>query len=185
MVNKITKWLYLEPLTYSQDYLHLEEISKKLKKNHSVVRQYLNFFEKQGIVTKKIKGRLTLYGLNLENPFFIDHIILIEIEKLIRKSQQDLIIREIAQFLKNRFPNSKIIIFGSSVRDSKKSKDIDILITGDVDKEKIKEIEKKINKKFHIINPENLKDIKDALKTEVKKNHLIIQGTEEVVKWLV
>ena len=59
-----TKYSYLEPFLTTRESLHLLDISRKLKENHATVRKYLNKFEKQGILKKEIKGRLTLYKLN-------------------------------------------------------------------------------------------------------------------------
>jgi len=35
MVNKLTIWSFLEPLLYSQEFLHLAEISRELKSPHA------------------------------------------------------------------------------------------------------------------------------------------------------
>ena len=59
MVKKITTLSYLEPILYEQEYVHLTEISKKLKENHTTVRTHLNNWEKQGILTKKTINQLT------------------------------------------------------------------------------------------------------------------------------
>lgn len=187
MVRIITKWTYLEPLLYSKEALHLEEISKKLKKNHSAVRQYLNDFEKQGILAKNIKGRLTTYKINLSNPLIIDFIAIVEKEKLVNRCKTDLLLNEIAGFLHAHLKEeNKALIFGSSVLDSKKANDIDLLIAGKIDFEKdIKLFEKKFNLKIHLINSEDLKSLNDSLKKEIIQKHLIIQGCEEIVKWLI
>lgn len=186
MVNKITMWTFLEPLLYQEDFIHLAEISKRLNKNHSVTRQYLNFFEKQGLLTKKLKGRLTMYKINPDFFLIVDYISLIEKEKLIRKCQRDLLIREIVHFLNNTLnENNKALIFGSSVEDSKKPNDIDILITGKFNEDRTSQFEKKFNVKFHIINVKNLKSVNESLRKEIIKKHLIVQGVENIVKWLI
>ncbi len=187
MVNKTTIWAYIEPLLFKEDYMHLAEISKKLNKNHSVARQYLNFFEKEGIVLKKIAGRLTMYKINPSSPVIIDYITIVEKEKLIKKCKKDLLIREMVVFLhKHLNENNKSLIFGSSVEDSKKSNDIDILITGKINlDEKIKQLEKKLNVKLHIINVKSLEFVTEGLKKEIRLKHLIIQGAEEIIRWLI
>lgn len=187
MVIKTTIWAYLEPLVYSEDYIHLAEVSKKLNKNHSVARQYLNYLEKEGIVLKKIVGRLTMYKINTNLPNIIDVISIIEKEKLIKKCKQNLIIKEIVSFLHNNLnEDNKALIFGSSAEDAKKANDIDILITDKITmEEKLKNLEKEINIKIHLINVKGLKSINESLKNEIRKKHLIIQGSEEVIKWLI
>lgn len=186
MVNKITMWTFLEPLLYKEEFVHLAEISKKLNKNHSVTRQYLNFFEKQGLLIKKIKGRLTMYKINPDFPLIVDYISLTEKEKLIKKCQRSLLMREIVNFLNNTLDeNNKVLIFGSSVDDSKEPNDIDILITGKFNEDRIDQFEKKFNIKFHIIKVKNLKSVNESLRKEIIKKHLIIQGVENAVRWLI
>jgi len=185
MVNKITRWLYLEPLLFNEDWIHLSEISKKLGKNHSVVRQYLNEFEKQGFIKKQQKGRMNMYKINSDYPLILDILVLVEKEKLISK-EKNLIIKEVAGFLHKNLPReSKAVIFGSSVDNSKRANDIDILISGKDMGTKIKELERNINKKVHLIEVRNLNEVTEALKEEIKKTHLIVQGSEEVIKWLI
>jgi len=187
MVKIVTKWAYLEPLLYAGEALHLEEVSKKLKKNHSAVRKYLNYFEGQGILNKKIKGRLTTYNINLSHPLIIDYIVLVEKEKLVNKCRTDLIINELVGFLHSLInENNKALIFGSSAIDSKKANDIDLLITGKINFEKdLKLFEKKFNIKIHLINTSSLESINESLRKEITGKHLIIQGSEEIIKWLI
>jgi len=187
MVKKVTIWFYLTPFFSSSDYLHLSDISRIFRKNHSSMRQYLNYFEKQGLLTKKIQGRLTMYKLNASHPLIIDYLALAEKEKLIEKCKTDLIINEIVGLLHEHLKeNNKALIFGSSVIDSRKAGDIDILITGNIPINKeIKLFEKKFNIKLHLVNVNSLNLINDALKKEIKVKHLLVQGTEEIIKWLI
>ncbi len=189
MVKKITKWLYLEPLIFKKEGLHLAEISKKLKINHTVVRQYLNYFENKGIIKKQKKGRLSIYKFNKENDFIIDIITIIEKEKLINR---DLIIKEITGFIHKKLQNEKILIFGSASENIKKAGDLDLLIirnknkqTENKIKKTIKELENKINKKIHLLIVNKFSEISETLKEEIRKKHLIIQGSEEIIRWLI
>lgn len=184
MVGKITKWSYLEPLLFSEDYMHLKEISKQLDKNHSVVRQYLNYFEKEGILKKKKQGRLTMYKINYNHPLIIDYLSIAEKEKLLKKCKESLIINEVVSFLHENVKNNDALIFGSAVN-KEKPNDIDILITGDFKENKIKEFDKKHNIDIHLINVENLESIKDGLRREIKSKHLLVSGTEKIIKWLI
>jgi len=183
MVNNITILSVLEPLLFKQEWIHLSEISRELKMPHPTARIHLNSLEKEGVVIKQIKGRLTLYKLNYNNPLIIDYIILIEKNILIKKSSKDVILKEIISFL-HKSSNS-IIIFGSATNDLKKAEDIDIIIIGNFDKTKFKEFEKKHNLKFHLINLKKLEDINSSLKEEIKKKHLIIQDSEKIIKWML
>ncbi len=184
MVNKLTMWSFLEPLLYSQEFLHLAEISRELKSPHATVRKHLNEFEKQGIVIKKTKGRLTLYKINYDNPIIFDYLTLSEKEKLVRKCQESLILKEIVNFL-HKFENKEVLLFGSITENTKKANDIDILVIGDVTREKIKDFEKKFNLKFHIIDLKSLKEVTKSLKEEIIKKHLVIQGAENIIKWML
>ncbi len=184
MVGKITKWSYLEPLLFSDEYIHLKEISRQLDKNHSVVRQYLNYFEKEGILRKKKQGRLTLYKINSSHPLIIDYLSIAEKEKLLERCRENLIINEVVSFLHKNIQNNNVLIFGSTVN-KKKPNDIDILITDEFKENKIKEFEKKHNIEIHLINVENLENIKESLKKEIKSKHLLVSGTEEIIRWLI
>ncbi len=183
MVEKITKWSYLEPLLFKRDFIHLAEISKKIGKNHSVVRKYLNYFEEQGIIKKKKLGRMSLYKFNLENFLIIEVISLVEKERVVF-SAEDLILRELIGALQ-AFINLKIVLFGSFVENPRKAKDIDLLVVGKCDEESIKNIGKKIGKKIHLIAVKNLGEVSDSLKEEIKGKHLILNGVEEIIKWLI
>ncbi len=187
MVKIITIWSYLEPFLYTKEYLHLADISKRLNKPHPTVRNYLNFFEKEGILIKEAKGRLSLYKINLDNPILVDYLVLAEKEKLMIRCKNDLLMKEIVSFL-HKFLNydNKALIFGSAVINLKKANDVDLFIIGRVNFfDKIKEFEKKFNKKIHIINLKNLNMINESLKREIAKKHLIIHGSEEIIKWLI
>jgi predicted transcriptional regulator len=178
MVRRLTIWLYLEPLLYSQDYLHLAEISKKLNKNHTTVRQYLNHFEKQGILLKAKKGRLSLYKLNLSNPLIVHYLALAEKEILTEKCEGNLLLKEFVSFLnQNLDENNKSLIFGSASQNIKKANDIDLLITGKINfQKKIKDFESKFNIEVHLINVKSLNLI---------NKHLLISGSESIIKWLI
>ncbi len=187
MVNKLTIWSFLEPLLYSQEFLHLAEISRELKSPHATVRKHLNEFEKQGIVIKKTKGRLTLYNVNYDNPLLFDYLTLSEKERLIRKCQESLVLKEIVNFL-HELENKEILLFGSIAENSKKPNDIDILVIGKIKdsvKEEIKAFEKRFNLKFHIIDLDSLEQVNKSLKEEIIKKHLIIQGAESIIKWML
>lgn len=186
MVNKITIWLVLEPLLYLQEFTHLADISRKVKIPHPTLRKYLNDFEKLGIVIKQFKGRLTMYKLNYTNPLIEDYIQLIEKEKLINRSQKELILNEIVSFIHENIEDNKILIFGSATENIKKANDIDLLVIGETDiQEKLKLLEKKLNIEFHIINIKKFSEINQGLKTEIINKHMIINNIEEFVKWML
>jgi hypothetical protein len=185
MVNKLTIGAYLEPFLYNRDFMHLSDLARKVRKNHTVVRLYMNELEKKGILEKKIIGRLTMYKLK-PSAVLIDYLVLAEKENLIAKCQKDLILKEIVGFVHNNLnEENKSLIFGSATIDSRKAGDIDLIITGKINFEsKLKELEKRLNIEIHLINPKDLNSITLTLKNEIYAKHLIIQGCEEIVKWL-
>lgn len=183
MVKNITMLSVLEPLLFKQEWMYLAEISRELKMPHPTVRIYLNEFEKEGVVIKQIKGKLTLYKLNYSNPLIIDYLGLIEKNKLIKRCSKELLLKEIVSFL-HEFGNP-IIIFGSASINLKNAEDTDLIIIGNFDKSSLKDFEKKHGVKFHLINLKKLEDISPTLKKEITEKHLLIQDSEGIIKWIL
>ncbi len=186
MVQNKTKWFFLEPLLTKEKPIHLSEISKKLKTSHTIVRRYLLDFEKIGLLKKEIIGRQTFYSFNPEYYLLLDYLVVAEKEKLIKHSNSSLLLKDLIFNLhKIELP---ALIFGSFSEENKsKSKDIDLLLVGDVTKkikERLKSIEKKINKKIHLINVDSLEEIDETLKREILSKHLIINNSELILRWL-
>lgn len=94
-----------------------------------------------------------------------------------------MVLKEIVEYL-HSFDNP-IILFGSAVDSVKEARDVDILVVGRFNLEKVKLIERRLNLKFHVINVKSLKEINETLKKEIMKKHLIVQGSEELIKWLI
>lgn len=187
MVINITILSVLEPLLYFREAVHLAEISRRLKSPHVTVRKHLNNLEREGIVTKSTKGRLTLYKLNYSNPIILDYLAVVEKNRLIRACQKEIFLKETVSFIHENFRDNLVVIFGSFAEDAKKVNDIDVLITG-VNialKDSMKLFEKKFGMKFHIVNVKNLEDINQALKEEIMKKHLIISDSERAIEWML
>lgn len=187
MVQKQTKWFFLEPFLTTRDSIHLNEISRRLKKPHTIVRRYLLEFEKEGILKKDIRGRQTLYSLNNNFPLFIDILTIAEKEKLISWSRESFLLGELISELHVEI-DLPCLIFGSfALRENSKAKDIDLLIVGKITK-KIedgnKKIEEKLNKKIHLIGVCSFEEISLTLKKEILSKHLIINNPESILKWL-
>ncbi|MEK6817628.1 MAG: hypothetical protein AABX80_02395, partial [Nanoarchaeota archaeon] len=144
--------------------------------------------EKEGVVIKQIKGRLTLYKLNYSNPLIIDYMILVEKYKLIKKCSKEILLKEIVSFLHEL--NNLAIIFGSASVNLKNANDVDLIIIDNFKKDNFKkdnfkEFEKKHGVKFHLINLKKLEEITPSLKEEIKKKHLIVQDSEKIIKWML
>lgn len=186
MVNNMSIWFVLEPLLYKPEYLHLADLSRQLKIPHATLRQYLNYFEKEGILVKQIKGRLTMYKFNYSNSLITDYLQIIEKEKLIEKCQKSLLLKEIVSFIHENLHDESVLIFGSASQDIKKANDIDLLIVGKNNyKEKLKLLEKKLNIETHIINVNNFNEINIGLKNEIINKHLLINENEEFIRWML
>lgn len=186
MVNKITILSVLEPLLYSKEFMHLADISRKLRVPHTTLRNYMNNLEKLSVTIKQLKGRLTMYKLNYANPLVEDFIQLAEKWKLVNRCQKEMLLKEIAQFAHENLKDSKVIIFGSAVEDIKKANDVDLLVIGKSDmRDRIKLLGKRLNMEFHIISLKNLDDVSQGLKNEIITKHIMINGTEDFVRWML
>ncbi len=188
MVQKITMLSVLEPFLSRPFFgLHLADISREIKQPHPTVRQHLNDLEKRGVLKKSIKGRLTIYSLNFDNPLIVHYLSICENSKMITVSERYLILKEMVLFLNlNLSEQNTAVIFGSAVRDIKRANDIDLLVCGKSGIEKMVDVfAEKINRKIHVVNVSSLGCVSPALKEEILKKHLIVQGTDVVVKWLI
>ncbi|MCK5333876.1 MAG: hypothetical protein KAJ24_05150, partial [Candidatus Aenigmarchaeota archaeon] len=130
---------------------------------------------------------LTIYSLNLDNPLIVHYLSICENSKTITISEKYLLLKEIVLFLNQNLSEMNIaVIFGSAVQDIKKANDIDLLICGKSEiKRTVDDFAEKINRKIHLVNVPSLESISPALKNEILKKHLIVQGTEMVLKWLI
>ncbi len=180
MVKKITKWFYLQPFLFRRESLHLLDISRNLKENHTTVRTYLNEFAKEGLLKITQKGRLTLYELNFDFPLIIDYLLIAEKEFLISCAKNK-ILKELIKDIQQK-TTKPTIIFGSAATNFINAQDIDILTTEDLN---TCELQKKYSKEIHLIKVDSLNEINNTLKKEIIKKHIIIFGGEEVIKWLI
>ena len=186
MVMKVTNNALGVFLAKPKEKLHLAEISRTIKAPHPTARQWLNKLEQAGVLRKEHKGRLTLYSLNLESPNIIDYLTIAEKNEAIKKCEENLVIKEIVSELHKTLPeNTKAIIFGSAAENPIKAEDIDLLITGVVDEKEIKALGKKLNKEIHLISVKSLSQVTKSLKEEIIKKHIIIKGTEDVLRWII
>ncbi len=188
MVQKVTMLSVLDPfLSRPFSGLHLAEISREIKQPHPTVRQHLNDLEKRGVLRKSTKGRLTIYSLNCDNPLIVHYLSISEKNRMIVASESDLILKELILFLNSGLCEGNIaVIFGSAVGDIKRANDIDLLVTGNTRiLEKVDAFAEKINRKIHVVNVPSLGRVSPALKNEILKKHLIVQGVDVVLKWLI
>lgn len=187
MVKELTILHAIIPfLSKPKEALYLTALSKELHEPHPTLRLWLKKLEEEGIMKKSIKGRLTLFALNYDQELLLDYLLIAEKMHLLKRAHEELLLKEIVSFLQKKLPeNTKAILFGSSVFSLKNASDIDILITGHVDVKEIQNFSKKINKQIHVISLKSLQDVSSSLKIEIVKKHLIIKGSEDVLRWLL
>lgn len=187
MVKKLTILNVLEPFLFNPDEkLHLAHIAKELKLPRPTVGKHLNFLERKGLLKKEIKGRLTLYSLRMEASNLLDYLTIAEKSRLIKQCEHELVLRELVRFLQaNLGEKNKAAIFGSAAISAKKANDIDLLVSGKFDKDALDKFAERYDIQVHLINVDALKDVNDALKKEILKKHLLIKGSEELLRWLL
>jgi hypothetical protein len=187
MVRKLTVVRAIEPfLSRPGEKLHLAEISRIIDEAHPTVRQWLNDLVKEGVLLREQKGRLTLYCLNLSDYIILNYIVIAEKERLTRKCESSLLLKELTKSLNQNLEEKILcIIFGSAALDFESAEDIDLLVIGKTDEKSIKRLSSRLNKELHIINVSSLSKISKALKEEIIKKHLIIKGSEAVVRWII
>ena len=187
MVKKITMLKALEPfLAKPAEKLHLAGIAKEIKEPHPTVRLWLNDLEKRGILKKKHQGRLTLYYLNTESPDVIGYLVIAEKGKLISKSEKWPLLAELVSFMHHGMDeDSKILIFGSAAESFDSANDLDILIVGKGDSSMLGAFTKRLGKEAHVISVKKLSDVSKALKAEIIKKHLLVQGSENFARWML
>ncbi|HLC55343.1 MAG TPA: hypothetical protein VJJ75_02295 [Candidatus Nanoarchaeia archaeon] len=192
MAKIITIWRALEPMLYSDDFTHLADIARKLRLHHTTVRKYLGTFEEEGIIIKKIKGRLTLYKLNEANPLLKDYLQIIEKERLVNQCLENKLLREIVGFFHAVASGWKVVMFGSAVENIKKANDIDILLVGNGHKiemiafyREMRAFKSKWGIDVQVVHCKDFSEVNKPLKREIRKKHLFIEGAEETIQWML
>lgn len=173
---------------YLDDYskkLSGREIARLTNTNHQTALTHLNELVKEGILKYLIKGRNKEYHLNLTN---LKTQILIEISESYN-SLLSLNNKELNFIIKDIMPYTEAItLFGSfaSGRHNKES-DIDLILIGKSNKNKIKKIKAKYSRQINIEYvsfqdfSKSLKQ-KNALAIEILNNHCIYGDISKIVK---
>ena len=95
------------------------------------------------------------------------------------------VMREFASSIQQTLEEgSKALIFGSAAEEFQTANDVDVLIAGRGDANGIRERGKTLGKETHIIQVKTLAKVSPALRSEVIKKHILINGTEEFVRWM-
>ncbi len=185
MVRKITNTeiIGLFLTDYSKRY-YLREMADLLKKPHQTIKPYLWSLVKESILLKNERKNITEYSLNFNNTRIYDYLTIAEKDKFFRKINEDTLIRILFEKFAVFFRSNTFIIFGSAVNKIQPNSDIDLLVVG---KQKITkyidDFESIYNKKIHKIQINKLNDLTLTLAKEIYKKHLILNNTEEVIRF--
>jgi len=185
MVKKITKYdilsQYLED--YNQGY-YLRELASLLKRPHQTIKPYVEGLTKEGILIKNKRKNIIEYNLNIQNKKVYHYLTISEKEKLMERLNKDTLLNILFEKLSSSFNKNAFIVFGSSVEKIQKGSDIDLLIVGKSNLNKIiKKFEEIYNKKIHKVQISTFNQLSSALIKEIYKKHLILNNAETIVRF--
>jgi predicted nucleotidyltransferase len=141
---KILELLLFDPLSE----FHIREISRRTKVSAPYVKKELDQLRKINLVTETSRGNLKLYRINRDSPIVED------IKRIFLKTDSlgGLLSKELSELGKIDYA----LVYGSFARgDETENSDIDLLVVGKVDEEKlvplIGSIEKQIGREVNYI----------------------------------
>ena len=185
MVKKITKTKIV--MLFVNDYgkkYYLKELADLLKKPHQTIKPYLKELVKEGIFIEMQRKNIIEYSLNFKSKQIYDYLVIAEKEKLIKRLKKDVLLKVLFEKLSNFFANNTFLIFGSATEKIKKESDIDLLIIGKLNINKIiNDFEEVYNKKIHKVQVPNLNKLNNTLIKEIYKKHLTFNNTEQIVRF--
>jgi predicted nucleotidyltransferase len=169
MLEKYNKYkvlkLFLDSPTES---FRLREIARMVKISPPSVMGYLKEFEKEGLVEKKIKRKIPFYSALRDNS---DFILYKKISIIFELNKSGFI-----EYLWDKLSPEAIILYGSYAKgESITDSDIDLFILGKEKNLELKNFENKLDKKFHLLFKESLKDVSDELKNNLL-NGIVLKG---------
>ncbi len=169
---------------YSGTY-SASELARKTEIPQQSISRYLNEMAEKNLVNYKREGKNKLFYFNLSRPISRIMFNLIENEKslqfLLKNKEISVIIEEI---LKNC---ESIIIFGSYASGTFNEKsDLDIVLLGKVDKEKIKKVKRNLGLEIveHYVSYKEFEEIllsNNPLSIEILNNHIIFGDLSRIV----
>jgi len=156
---------------YREEY-HTRELVRRLGIGLGSASEYLRMLEKEELVMKSERGKLSIYRANMENP------LLRELKVVFTLMEIDEMVKDLMNF------SEKIILFGSCANgEDIKESDIDLLILSENKKqvnELIDEHQRKISRKISpiIVNDTEFRTLRDEDKpfySQIKKGMLIYE----------
>ena len=185
MVRKVTNTeiIGLFLTDYSKRY-YLREMAILLKKPHQTIKPHVESLVREQVLLKNERKNITEYSLNFNNKRIYDYLTIAEKDNFFKRINEDTLIRILSEKLTVFFRSNIFIIFGSAVNKIHPDSDIDLLVVGKKDMAKyIDDFEKIYNKRIHKIQINKLNDLTLTLVKEIYKKHLILNNTEEVIRF--
>lgn len=168
---------------YSKRY-YLRELASLLKKSHQTIKPYIEELVKENVFIKNQRKNIVEYSLNFKSRKIYDYLVIAEKEKLMEKLDGDTLLKILFEKFSGFFADNTFLIFGSSVEKTKKGSDIDLLVVGKGDIDKIiNDFEEVYNKKIHAVQINNLNKLSNTLTKEIYKKHIIFNNTEQIVRF--
>ncbi len=175
---------------FTSDYslrIYASKIAKDLKKPQRNVARILDRFNQAGLINYTIQGKNKLYYFNLKDPLVVNLLVMVETAKSI-----DFLLRNkrISLMLKELMTITNVILFGSYAKGyATRESDIDLLIIGKKNRrirETIRKYPFKTNIHYLMLSDFKVKlKESNALALEIKKNHIIFNNVEPVVKMFI
>jgi len=185
MVKKITKEKIIELFLndYNKKY-YLREMADELKKPHQSLKPYLVDLIKKKVLLRNRRKNIVEFELNFKNKIIYDYLVMAEKQKTLDFLEKEILLNILFEKLSCYFNKNIFIIFGSAVKNIKTASDIDLLVIGSSKvKEKIEDFEKIYNKKVHLMQIKNIKQMSPVFTKELYKKHLILNNTETIIRF--
>ena len=122
---------------------HLRQIAKLAYVSSSTAKRFLDFYSENKFLVKSRRANLVLFKSNLENLSF----------RYMKLSYFMMKEKTLIDFLKNTYPNSSIVLYGSCARgEDDPESDVDLLIVGKkTERFDLGKFEKKLGKKVTLL----------------------------------
>jgi predicted nucleotidyltransferase len=177
----------LIPLTNNYETkLTQSDLAKITKIPQQSLSRYLNEYVKEGIMEYQTQGKNKLFFINTKNNLSLTTYQLIENQKALQFQQK---MNEITPILNELLNYTEaIILFGSySNYKNHKNSDLDLILIGKTNKEKIKEIKRRvpieINEEYlSFAELEKSFKVKNPLIIEIINNHILFGDISRIVK---
>jgi len=123
--------------------LHLREIAKLAKVSSSTAKRFLDFYSEKGFLQRQRKANLALFKANVENLTF----------KHMKIGHFLLKIQPLVDHLREVYPNSSVILYGSCSRgEDDLQSDIDLLtISRKKERAELEEFEEQFGRKITLL----------------------------------